>query len=89
MAFTFAIAANVIAAIASLLTGRRIKTGGARESLGGKLAAVAAEGGGIEPSELVVTDVVSERNSRGGDSRAVGGERAVIRTGRIGQAEPG
>ena len=52
MAFAFAIAANVIAAIASLLTGRRNRAGAAPEPLGAELAAVAAEGG-IEPSELV------------------------------------
>jgi MFS family permease len=52
VAFAFAIAANVIAAIASLLTGRRKRAGAAPESLGAELAGVAAEGG-IEPSELV------------------------------------
>ena len=53
VAFGFAIAANVIAAIASALTGRRTPTPAARESLGYELAAVAGEGG-FEPSELVV-----------------------------------
>ena len=54
MAFAFAIAANVIAAIASLFTGKRkpAGAGAAAEPLGAELAAVAAEGG-IEPSELV------------------------------------
>jgi hypothetical protein len=52
VAFAFAIAANVIAAIASLLTGRRKRAGAAPEPLGAELAGVAAEGG-IEPSELV------------------------------------
>ena len=52
MAFAFAIAANVIAAIASLLTGPRNRVGAAPESLGAELAGVAGEGG-IEPSELV------------------------------------
>ena len=52
VAFAFAIAANVIAAVASLLTGRRMRAGAAPEPLGAELAAVAAEGG-IEPSELV------------------------------------
>ena len=52
MAFAFAIAANVIAAIASLLTGQRKRAGAAPEPLGAELAAVAAEGG-LEPSELV------------------------------------
>ena len=52
VAFAFAIAANVIAAIASLLTGQRKRAGAAPEQLGAELAAVAGEGG-IEPSELV------------------------------------
>ena len=54
VAFAFAIAANVIAAIASLLTGKRTRAGAgaAPEPLGAELAAVAAEGG-LEPSELV------------------------------------
>src|SRR5271170_6790128 len=52
VAFAFAIAANVIAAIASSLTGRRKPAGAAPESLGAELAAVAAEGG-LEPSELI------------------------------------
>jgi MFS family permease len=52
VAFAFAIAANVIAAIASALTGKRTKVPAARESLGYELAAVAGEGG-FEPGELV------------------------------------
>jgi hypothetical protein len=59
IAFGFAIAANVIAAIASALTGRRPQVPAARESLGYELAAVAGEGG-FEPSELVVPDVPEE-----------------------------
>jgi MFS family permease len=51
-AFAFAIAANVIAAIASALTGRRPKPLPVPESLGYELAAVAGEGG-FEPSGLV------------------------------------
>jgi len=54
VAFGFAIAASLIAAIASLLTGRR-KLGAPAESLGADLAAVAGDGG-LEPSELVVPD---------------------------------
>src|SRR5260370_32213197 len=54
VAFAFAIAASLIAAVASLLTGRR-KLGAPAESLGAELAAVAADGG-LEPSELVVPD---------------------------------
>jgi hypothetical protein len=53
VAFGFAIAANVIAAIASALTGRRTPAPGAHEPLGYELAAVAGEGS-FEPSELVV-----------------------------------
>jgi MFS family permease len=56
VAFGFAIAASVIAAAASALTGRR-KVDAGHESLGSELAAVAS-GGGFEPSELVVPDMV-------------------------------
>jgi hypothetical protein len=59
VAFGFAIAANVIAAIASALTGRRTPVPAARESLGYELAAVAGEGG-FEPGELVVSDIPEE-----------------------------
>ena len=59
IAFGFAIAANVIAAVASALTGRRTPAPAARESLGYELAAVAGEGG-FEPSELVVPGVPEE-----------------------------
>ena len=52
VAFAFAIAANVIAAIASALTGPRLRPGPAAESLGAELAATAGEGA-FEPSELV------------------------------------
>jgi MFS family permease len=60
IAFGFAIAACVIGAIASALTGQRKRSLGAKESVGSELAAVAAEGTGIEPSELVVPDMVSD-----------------------------
>jgi hypothetical protein len=56
VAFGFAIAANVIAAVASALTGRRTPASATRESLGYELAAVAGEGG-FEPAELVVPDI--------------------------------
>src|SRR6202522_2155357 len=59
-AFAFAIAANVIAAIASALTGRRPKVAAPPESLGAELAAVAGEGG-FEPSGLVVPAAGEER----------------------------
>jgi MFS family permease len=52
-AFSFAIAACVIAAIASALTGRRPAAVSLGESLGYELAAAAGEGG-FGPSELVV-----------------------------------
>ena len=54
LAFWFAIAAGVIAAIASLLTGPiRRRAGADREPLGAELAAVAGEGT-WEPSELML-----------------------------------
>jgi len=53
VAFVFAIVANVVAASASALTGRRSRAVAAGESLGYELAAAAAEGG-FEPGELVV-----------------------------------
>jgi len=56
VAFGFAIAVCVIAAIASALTGRIRKPAAAPESLGSELAAVSSEGD-FEPSELVVPDV--------------------------------
>jgi MFS family permease len=59
VAFGFAIAANVIAAVASALTGRRRPAPTAREPLGYELAAVSGEGG-FEPTELVVPDVTEE-----------------------------
>jgi MFS family permease len=58
VAFGFAIAASVIAAIASALTGRR-KVDAGHESLGSELAAVASEGG-FEPAELVVPDMMQD-----------------------------
>jgi MFS family permease len=71
VAFGFAIAASVIAAIASALTGK-VKApteeavagsaGGAAESLGADLAAVSGEGG-FEPTELVVPDVAGDTSA--------------------------
>jgi len=60
VAFGFAIAACVIGAIASALTGNPKKSQGAKESVGSELAAVAAEANGLEPSELVVPNMVSD-----------------------------
>jgi MFS family permease len=56
VAFGFAIAACVIAAIASALTGRPKEPDARSEPLGSELAAVAGEGG-FEPSELVIPDM--------------------------------
>ena len=66
VAFGFAIAACVIAAIASALTGRRPSAPAAPESLGYELAAVSGEGG-FEPSELVVPDVVPDASGEGAE----------------------
>jgi hypothetical protein len=72
VAFAFAIAASLIAAVASLLTGRR--PGGApAESLGAELAAVAADGG-LEPSELVVPDPAAGAS----DATRVNGQSTAI-----------
>jgi MFS family permease len=71
IAFAFAIAACVIAAIASALTGR-LRRPGAHESLGSELAAVAAEGSGIEPSELVVPDMIQDSPEAGPGSGGPG-----------------
>jgi len=60
VAFGFAIAACLVAAVASALTKGRKALPSAHESLGSELAAVAAESSGIEPSELVVPDMVPE-----------------------------
>jgi len=62
IAFGFAIAACVVAAIASALTGRVAKPG--KELLGGELAAVAGDAG-FEPSELVVDDDAVEGTRSG------------------------
>jgi len=53
-------AENLGDAIASALTGQRKRSLGAKESVGSELAAVAAEASGIEPSELVVPNMVSD-----------------------------
>src|SRR5215472_6001313 len=63
VAFGFAIAANIIAAAASALTGRRTHVPAASHSPGYELAAVAAEGG-FEPGELVVPGLPGESTDR-------------------------
>jgi MFS family permease len=60
IAFGFAITACAVTAIASALTGRGAASPAQRESLGSELAAVAADAGGLEPSELVVPDMLEE-----------------------------
>ena len=80
VAFAFAIAANVIAAIASALTGPRRRAGS--EALGAELAAVAGEGG-IEPSELVGPAPGAQGAP---ESRGNGQSPAVTKSGR---KEPG
>jgi MFS family permease len=67
VAFGFAIAANVVAAIASSLTGKRKPPADTPESLGYELAATAAEGT-FEPTELVVADVQEDTDNEGGDN---------------------
>jgi MFS family permease len=59
IAFGFAIAACVIGAIASALTGRAVRPG-SQEPVGVELAAVAGEGA-FEPSEIVVDDVAQDK----------------------------
>ena len=82
VAFAFAIAANVIAAIASALTGPRRRAGAGSEALGAELAAVAGEGG-IEPSELVGPAPGAQGAP---ESRGNGQSPAVTKSGR---KEPG
>jgi MFS family permease len=80
VAFAFAIAATVIAAIASLLTGPMRRPAAPAESVGADLAAVAADGG-IEPSELVVPELASDR-APGDRGRANGQPAAIPDSGR-------
>jgi hypothetical protein len=76
VAFGFAIAASVIAAIASALTGRIKVPGSSREAaaaepLGSELAAVSGEGG-FEPTELVVPEA-AEDSSETADKPGISG----------------
>jgi len=74
VAFGFAIAVSVIAAIASGLTGRTkpaAESHGPAEPLGSELAAVAGEGG-FEPSELVIPDTVDD-SSQTADKPGISG----------------
>jgi MFS family permease len=66
VAFGFAIAASVIAVIASALTGKPViapEEEPRPETLGSELAAVAGEGS-FEPTELVVPDVAEDTSER-------------------------
>ena len=66
VAFGFAIAASVIAVIASALTGKPViapEEEPQPETLGSELAAVAGEGS-FEPTELVVPDVAEDTSER-------------------------
>jgi MFS family permease len=63
VAFAFAIAANVLAAVASLLTGRIRRNRNGAESLGAELAAVAAEASAEEPAELVNEPVNGQQDA--------------------------
>jgi hypothetical protein len=78
VAFAFAIAANVLAAVASLLTGRARRGrdapaagAGPAESLGEELAAVAAEGGS-DMAEIVGTDAAGPESEQAGKPDAPG-----------------
>src|ERR1700730_1896967 len=74
VAFGFAIAASLIAAVASRLTGRTkpaAESQGPAEPLGSELAAVAGEGG-FEPSELVIPNTV-EDSSETADKPGISG----------------
>jgi hypothetical protein len=79
VAFAFAIAANVLAAVASALTGPIRRPAATAETLGGELAAVAADGG-LEPSELVVPDPPANGTQDG--TRANGQSTAITESGR-------
>jgi MFS family permease len=78
VAFAFAIAANVLAAVASLLTGRirRARNGAAgaapAESLGAELAAVAAEASAEQPAELIAEPSDAAPSRPGNDKGASG-----------------
>jgi len=89
VAFAFAIAASLIAAAASLLTGRRKRTGqggagqggAARaEPLGAELAAVAGEAG-LEPSEIVGPATAAGPAHDSSDPRGNGHSPATTKSG--------
>jgi MFS family permease len=78
VAFAFAIAASLIAAVASLLTGRN-KPGGPPEPLGAELAAVAGDGG-LEPSEIVGPASTADEVRDPPDARGNGHSPAVSKS---------
>jgi len=78
VAFAFAIAASLIAAVASLLTGRS-KPVGPPEPLGAELAAVAGEGG-LEPSEIVGPASTADEVRDSPDARGNGHSPAVSKS---------
>ena len=81
VAFAFAIAASLIAAVASLLTGRRPRPDGAPESVGAELAAVAGDAG-FEPSEIVADgpEAGEVRGPDGTNGRGNGQSPAVTKS---------
>jgi MFS family permease len=83
VAFAFAIAVNVLAAIASALTGRVRPPADTVETLGGELAAVASDAG-LEPSELVIPDPPAEgkADANKNGTRANGQSTAITEPGR-------
>jgi hypothetical protein len=77
VAFAFAIAANVLAAVASLLTGPRPP---AEVALSAGAAAPVAADGGAKPSEVVVPRLAAE-GAQGGAARANGQSAPVTESG--------
>jgi len=78
VAFAFAIAASLIAAVASMLTGRS-KPISPPEPLGAELAAVAGEGG-LEPSEIVGPASTADEVRDSPDARGNGHSPAVSKS---------
>jgi hypothetical protein len=83
VAFAFAIAASLIAAIASVLTGRRkpaaeVSGAAPAEPLGAELAAVAGDAG-FEPSEIVGPVSATDETNGPADSRGNGNGSADSR----------
>jgi hypothetical protein len=81
VAFAFAIAASLIAVVASALTGRRKAATDAApaEALGAELAAVAGDAG-LEPSEIVAPAEAADQANGSSDSRGNGHSPAVTKS---------